>query len=541
MKNQVVLIVALLFFLSPYVSISPTTDTNTNLLSQNIIPTKLQAQEKKSWAEITKKAKDCVVQIFSYIGIYNLLEPFKTPEQMEGRGSGFFINTQGEILTNFHVIDQSIATYIQIPSLGKDRFKVEFIGANPEKDFAKLKLTPESLQEIKQKLNVSELPCLPLGDSDTLFEAQEIMALGYPMGDENLKISIGRFAGRETTRIGNCLQTTAPINPGNSGGPFLDEYGTVVGIATLKKVDFDIEGVAYLIPINNIKIMLNDLETHRIIKNPFWGCVLIPTTTHTLTFLGSPEDGGVYLAEVKIGSLAEEYGMQAGDIIYQINGKQIDKYGYLDVPWSTTKIHVSDFTSRLAFGSIAQFIIYRQGKRLELSCEVKSTDSFEIEKYYPWIYPALDYEIIGGMVIMPLTINHIELYQEIRNHMRDQDIDISAIEKYKEEEERLNPRLIITTIYPSSLFHDTRCFKGGDRIISKVNGTPVTTLAELRGAIEQHKDNPYVTIETEEGKFAAIPLKQALAEEDILSQQFSYPKTTFVQKLQKNLSITDQE
>ena len=180
------------------------------------------------------------------------------------RGSGFFINEHGEILTNFHVIDQSIVTYIQIPSLGKDRFAVEFIGANPEKDFAKLRLTPEALEEIKQKLNVQTLPYLTLGDSDTLSEAQEIMALGYPLGAENLKVSIGRFAGRESTDIGECIQTTTPINLGNSGGPFLDYSGNVVGIATLKSTAVDIEGIAYLIPINNITVMMAQLNNQNI-------------------------------------------------------------------------------------------------------------------------------------------------------------------------------------------------------------------------------------------------------------------------------------
>ncbi len=534
---QTLFLTLMLSYVSPVSPSDSIYNINVHLPTQPTSETIIQPDnpEKKSWVDISQEAKDCVVQIFSYIGVYNLLEPFKTPDQMESRGSGFFINEQGDILTNFHVIDQSIATYIQIPSLGKDRFKVEFVGANPERDFAKLRPTPQALEQIKQKLDVKTLPYLHLADSDTLTEAQEIMAMGYPLGEENLKVSIGRFAGRESTEIGECIQTTAPINAGNSGGPFLDQQGNVVGIATIKAVGSDVEGVAYLIPINNVKIMIDFMTNKNIVKNPFWGIILIPTTTHTLTFLGNPVDGGVYIPEVKTGSLGEEYGIQAGDVFYQVNGKQIDHYGYLDVSWSTAKVHVKDFISRLEFGSIASLVLYRQGEKVELSCEVKNSDAFEIQTHYPWIYTPLDFEILGGMVVTPLTINHVKFFQELKMRSHNPNVDISAIEKYKEEDERLEPRLIITTIYPSSLFHETRCFKSGDRIISEVNGISVSTPEDFRAAIIQNKDNKYLTIKTEEGSFAAIPLKQALQEEDVLAQHYSYQKTPFVQMLQKDL------
>ena len=506
------------------------------LLQSKISSARIIETTEKTWVEVCKQAENCVVQVFSYVGVYNLLEPFKTPSQLESRGSGFFISEDGEILTNFHVINQSIATYIQIPALGKDQFKVEFMGACPEKDFAKIKLTPKSLEKIKQKLNMKTLPYLQFGDSDALGKAQEIMALGFPLGEENLKVSIGRLAGRESTRIGECIQTTTAINPGNSGGPILNQQGEVIGLATLKVANTAVEGIAYLIPINNVLIMMEYLQNKEIINTPFWGCLIIPTTSHTLAYLENPIDGGVYVIEVKEGSLTEECGMIEGDVLYKINGEKIDKYGYLNVDWSSAKIHVHDFISRLAFGSTIEFTIYRNGIKLKLYSEIKNSNNFSIKQYHPWIMPLLDYEIIGGMVITPLTTNHIAFFKKLNQRSN---VDISSIEKHLKRKKQIEPRLIITTAYPSSLFHKARCFAGGDRIIDEVNGIKVSTLSELRKAIKQNKDDEYLTIKTQLGSFSAIPLKQALEEEILLSTKFSYPITQLVLSLYEEVKTLD--
>ena len=499
----------------------------------NINPPTLHPE--RSWESICKDAKNAVVQIFSYVGIYNLLEPFKTPEQLEGRGSGFFINDQGEILTNFHVVSQAIATHIQIPSIGKDRFEVEFIGANPDRDIALLRLTPESLDKIKQKLELQTLDYLPLGNSDTLSEAQEIMALGYPLGEENLKASIGSCSGRESTHIGECIQTTAPISPGNSGGPFFDKLGNVVGISSLKSIEQHAEGIAYLIPINNITIMMDELHEKKIVKNPFWGFSYIPTTSHTLRFLSNPDDGGVYVTEVKKGSLVEKYGLEKGDIVYTINDEKIDRYGYLHASWSNGKVSFSDFIARIKLGATVNLTIYRQGEMIACSGILKSADTFAIEQYHPWIYPPLDFEIIGGMVITPLTLNHIQMFKEFARNYPHAQLDVSLFEKYEDPEKRLNPRLVITAVYPTSLIHETRCFQAEDRIIRSINGTKVYSLDDLRNVIWECKDEEYITIETKGDSFAAIPFKEALAEEDLLSEKYYYPKTPFVTDLQQEI------
>ena len=145
----------------------------------------------QNWENICKEAKDCVVQVFSYVNEPNLLEPYKSPNRGMGCGTGFFISDDGYLLTNFHVVSFSVALYIQIPSLGKERFEVEYVGGSPQKDIALLRLKKSVREDVKKKMNVEKIPSLSLGDSDSLVEAQYIMALGYPLGQENLKVSIG--------------------------------------------------------------------------------------------------------------------------------------------------------------------------------------------------------------------------------------------------------------------------------------------------------------------------------------------------------------
>ena len=143
-----------------------------------------------SWEQICKNSKDAVVQVFSYISEPNILKPYESPSQSGGAGTGFFISDDGYLFTNYHVINCAIAMYIQIPSLGKERFEVEYVGGNPQRDVALLRLKEASLASVKKKLKVKQIPFLELGDSDSLTEAQMIMALGYPLGQENLKVSM---------------------------------------------------------------------------------------------------------------------------------------------------------------------------------------------------------------------------------------------------------------------------------------------------------------------------------------------------------------
>lgn len=282
------------------------------------------SQRKLSWAQISEQSRNAVVQIFSYTKEPHHFVRYKMPEDGGGSGTGFLINRNGEILTNFHVVDNAIKIFIQHPKLSKERFEVEFIGGCPEQDIALLKLKEEDCTKIKELLRIKEIPFLDMGNSDELVEAQKIMTLGYPQGKETIKSSCGDVSGRESTHIGECIQTTTPVNPGNSGGPFLNKQGQVIGLCVLKQVGTEIEGIAFLIPINNAKRLLTHLRKSKIVRRPYWGITYQPINDDLINFLELQITDGVLITKVYKNSLFEQAGLEKNDLIYAVNNETID-------------------------------------------------------------------------------------------------------------------------------------------------------------------------------------------------------------------------
>lgn len=149
----------------------------------------------KRWSDIQPKVKDTVVQVWVQKIDFNWLEPYKTPQQGLSTGSGFFIDEKGSFITNFHVVNGSVAVEVQIPSMGKQRLLSKVIALNPDRDLALVRLTQESLERVKDTLGF--IPYLRFGNSDTVRRSDEIMTLGYPLGQQSLKSTTGVVSGRE--------------------------------------------------------------------------------------------------------------------------------------------------------------------------------------------------------------------------------------------------------------------------------------------------------------------------------------------------------
>ena len=165
------------------------------------------ASSAQLWANLQKTVQNTVVQLFVQSANFNWVEPYKVPQIGAGLGSGFFISESGEIITNAHVVNQAAVIHIQIPSFGKHQFEADLVGIMPEKDFAIVKIRSEGLDLIRSVLG--KIPYLTLGDSDLMRRGDEVMALGYPLGQQSLKSTTGVISGRE----GGMIQMSAPINP----------------------------------------------------------------------------------------------------------------------------------------------------------------------------------------------------------------------------------------------------------------------------------------------------------------------------------------
>lgn len=475
------------------------------------------------WRQVQEQARDAVVQLLVDTAPFNWLTPFKAPDHKKAYGSGFFIDRDGHFITNFHVVQDACGIKVQIPSCGKEQFDVEVVGVCPDRDIALVKLSHEALGKVKKRLG--KIPVLKLGDSDKIVRTQEILIWGYPMGHPNPKTTQGIVSGREFVAATPYIQVTAAINPGNSGGPTFALDGTVIGInnAHLKSA----QNIGYIIPINDVKSVITQLYTHKLLRAPLLGCEYHLTTETTTRYLKNPEPGGLYVSRVFPDTLFARAGIQSGDMIYTINNNRLDVYGETCVPWSEDKVQIEALMNRFKFGQEVTVQYCRGGEEKSASFAYQDTGALPIRKRYAG-YEPVEYEIFGGMVIMPLSLNHIEMIDNIDSNL------VKDLLPYEKREHQYASRLIVTHIFPSSQAQEARCFAVGN-ILETVNGRPVGTLQDLRAAVlltQQDKSN-FVTMQTADHQLVVLDLDRALQDEQKFSQRYGYQTSPLVMALQQ--------
>jgi len=478
------------------------------------------------WRPVQEQVKDTVVQVFAQIAELDILQPYKTPSQYSATGTAFFINEHGDLITNAHVVSQATAVWIQIPSLGKRIIDVDVLGIAPERDLALLKVRQSGVETICKELG--QIPFLMLGDSDVVRRADEVLALGYPLSQQSLKSTTGVVSGRES----HLIQTSAPINPGNSGGPLLNANGEVVGVNTAYVPDA--QNVGYAIPINDLKIILPDLYKVRILHRPFLGILYNNSTDALVECLGNPKPGGCYITEVVKNSTLDKAGIKQGDMLYTINGYDVDLYGEMKVPWSEDKISIMDYVMRLSIGDDVRLIVYRKGQRKEIVTKVDQINLPAIRKIYP-VFEEVDYEVFGGMVVMELTLNHLA---QLANKA-------PGLARYAEIPNQAEPALIVTHIFRTSQLFRVDALREGSTI-NEVNGEPVRTLADFRQALAKGLNTKFLTLRVSDNVgrisdniFIALPFDDALAEEPRLAREYRYQLTDTSKQLIASAKISE--
>ncbi len=480
---------------------------------------------RQPWRPIQESVHDTVVQIFSQIAERDLLQLYRAPDQYTARGSGFFIKNECSdlkddllIVTNAHVVDQAIAIWIQIPSLGKRFIEAEVVSLCPDRDVALLRIKAEDLDLVLDVLG--EIPYLTLGDSDTIRRSDEVLALGYPLGQESLKSSTGVVSGREQ----NLIQISAAINPGNSGGPLLNIEGKVIGVNSAGILEA--QNVGYAIPINDLKVVLPDLCRVKLLRKPFLGILSINATDSLTKYLGNPEPGGCYVVEVVKRSPLDKAGVKSGDMLYEINGHRLDIYGEMNVPWSEDKVSIIDYISRLAIGEEVHLVLYRRGERKEIVVTFDHSEVLPIRRIYPG-YETIDYEVFGGMVVAELTLNHVK---ELIKHA-------PGLSKYTEMKNQTEPALIVTHIFPNSLLYKSRTLTAGVTL-KEVNNVSVKTMDDFRKSLKKGLETGYFVIRacdtitrSSDNVLVVLPFDKIMYEQLSLSQDYHFPLSDTVQEL----------
>jgi S1-C subfamily serine protease len=224
----------------------------------------------------------------------------------EGQGSGFIIDRDGHVLTNYHVIAN--ARQVEVTLHNRKKYRATIVGTDRSHDLA--------IVQIK----APELAPMVLGDSKNLQVGQKVYAIGNPFGlagtlTSGIVSSIRSVQEPDGITIDEAIQTDAAINPGNSGGPLLNSHGEVIGINTMIASNPGVgqsAGIGFAIPINTAKAVLNDLLTLGRVRRPVLGVVTIPISPDLADELGLAADYGLLVVRVVPGSSAERAGLHGG-------------------------------------------------------------------------------------------------------------------------------------------------------------------------------------------------------------------------------------
>jgi serine protease Do len=306
--------------------------------------------------EIAKKVGPSIVGIKMTIKNNNRSFFFgsSSPSTSDAEGSGIIISSDGYIMTNYHVVEyadpnsniKNTTLTVYLPD--KREATAKFIGGDSDNDLALI------------KIDLANLPVAELGDSSNVEVGDLAVAIGNPLGME--------FAGSVTSGVIsalnrqlntgnmslNLIQTDAAINPGNSGGALLNSKGQVIGINSAKISVSGVEGLGFAIPINTAKPIIEQLKTYGYVKGkPLVGISGQEVSQDISEMYGIPV--GIYVVEVPVGGAAQAAGIQKGDVLVKLDGKQIKTMSDID---ALKKLHKA--------GDTVDAVVIRGDKTLTL-------------------------------------------------------------------------------------------------------------------------------------------------------------------------------
>ena len=280
---------------------------------------------------------------------YNI---FGQVSETASSGTGFIISSDGEILTNYHVVEN--AKSLTVTTSDGTQYDATVVGYEADSDVALL------------KIDATDLPTVSLGSSNELGVGDQVAAIGNPLGELTYSLTVGyvsakdRAVNTDGSPI-NMMQIDAAINPGNSGGPLFNMYGEVVGITTAKysgstNSGTTIEGIGFAIPINDVLDILDDLRQNgTVVDRAYLGIMADTTSTD-----------GARIASVEDGSAAAKAGLQAEDVIVAIGDTKITSYTDL-----------SRELKHYRAGDTVEFTVQRSGQTVTVTVtfDAKPTDT----------------------------------------------------------------------------------------------------------------------------------------------------------------------
>lgn len=265
-------------------------------------------------------------------------------------GSGMIASSEGDIITNWHVIKDAVEVTIQLND-GR-MLPATLTGFDERADIAVL------------KIHASNLTAIKLGDSDQVKVGQMVVAVGNPFGlQETVTQGIISAKGRRaiSEASNEFFQTSTLINPGNSGGPLVDIHGEVIGINNfIISSSGGAEGLGFAIPSNVARRVYNDIMEHGRVIRPWFGVIMRPLNNILAQQLGLQSIQGALIATTLPNSPAEIGGLQPGDLILSFNNRSIKDW--IDLRNRIAETHAGESVS---------VVVERKRKQIDLHVKIK--------------------------------------------------------------------------------------------------------------------------------------------------------------------------
>ena len=370
--------------------------------------------------------------------------PRKYQRVLRGLGTGMLMDSQGNILTNNHVVGN--ATEIDVLLSNGNRYKATLVGADPKTDLAVIRI------KAKEKL-----PHVVFGDSDSIDVGDWVVAIGHPRGLDQT-VTQGIISAKHRTGITDpnsyqdFLQTDAAINPGNSGGPLLNLKGEVIGVnSIIVSQSGGFEGIGFAIPSNMARHIANELIANGKVERGWLGVSIQDLTPELAKSFGLSDTTGALIADVAKDGPAGVAGLKRGDIVVSYDGRKIPDSSILRNDVASTTI-----------GKTVNITVLRKGERKEFSVKIGNLET-ATRMYVKSIQSRL------GADVRPLNSDEAKRYNLNPNH-----------------------GVVINQLDPKGPLSEAG-FEVGD-VILEVNGQPIEGMSDLVNIVQGLKANQQVVM-----------------------------------------------